>query len=209
MSPRIAEATVPEHRAAVVGRLLDACGVIAADRGIDAISLGSAAGAAGISRSSIYTYVENRDDLIRMWGEREMRRFLAQVDLGFERRSATPGRELERLLFEVLTELSTRPQVSAASEATISAESKALMMEHLKPLADRFEYLLEAGASGGEFRSDAAESLAYLLACLDVERRAIDDGESAERSARRLVRFVLAALRRPDDAGAAEERPTR
>ncbi|WP_430648075.1 TetR/AcrR family transcriptional regulator [Agromyces sp. GXS1127] len=210
MTPRIVEASLAEHRATILGRLLDACAGIAATDGLHAISLGSAARAAGISRSSIYSYVANRDDLIRRWGEREMSRFLAQVDRAPDEPTDTASEQLRRLLSDILIEFSTRPQISVASEAPISPELKSLMMEHLKPLEVRIDKIIARGIRRGEFQSDADTALPYVLACLEVERRAIDSGEAVSKAAKRLVRFVLASFaaeggshRRPTDAARA------
>lgn len=61
--PRIEAATVAEHRALVLERLVDAAEEIMRAGGVDALTAGDVCAAAGIARNGLYRYVKSVDDL--------------------------------------------------------------------------------------------------------------------------------------------------
>ncbi|WP_370324529.1 TetR/AcrR family transcriptional regulator [Euzebya sp.] len=61
-----------EHRALVLGRLLDAYESLRAEVGVDGVTLAAVAQRAGLARSAVYNYVEDKHDLILAHAERTM-----------------------------------------------------------------------------------------------------------------------------------------
>lgn len=70
--PRIAAATVREHRENVRAALIDAAETIVRTQGADALTAGAVTKAAGIARNSIYRYVDSVDDLRGLVLERHL-----------------------------------------------------------------------------------------------------------------------------------------
>ncbi|GAB48210.1 TetR/AcrR family transcriptional regulator [Mobilicoccus pelagius] len=70
--PRIAAATVREHRENVRTALVDAAESIARSEGVEGLTAGAVTKAAGIARNSIYRYVDSVDDLRGLVLERHL-----------------------------------------------------------------------------------------------------------------------------------------
>ena len=78
--PRIAAATVAEHRALVQTRLVDAAEQILRTGDGSQLTAGAVSSAAGIARNSIYRYVDSVDDLRFLVVARYLPAWLAAVD---------------------------------------------------------------------------------------------------------------------------------
>ena len=78
--PRIAAATVAEHRALVQTRLVDAAEQILRTGDGSALTAGAVSSAAGIARNSIYRYVDSVDDLRFLVVARYLPAWLEAVD---------------------------------------------------------------------------------------------------------------------------------
>ncbi|GAB3079659.1 TetR/AcrR family transcriptional regulator [Intrasporangium mesophilum] len=78
--PRIAAATVAEHRAQVQTRLVDAAEDILRAGDGAALTAGAVSSAAGIARNSIYRYVDSVEDLRFLVVARYLPSWLAAVD---------------------------------------------------------------------------------------------------------------------------------
>lgn len=62
--PRIAAATVAEHRAAQWAALLGAASALIQEKGVDAVTPRAVGERAGLARSSVYEYFASRDDIL-------------------------------------------------------------------------------------------------------------------------------------------------
>jgi|GEM_PF-484576 len=77
--PRIAAATVREHRENVRTALVDAAESIVRTEGVDGLTAGAVTKAAGIARNSIYRYVDSVDDLRGLVLERHLPDWMGAV----------------------------------------------------------------------------------------------------------------------------------
>jgi AcrR family transcriptional regulator len=78
--PQIDAPTVAEHRAQQREALLDAAEAILLESGHDALTFRALGERTGLARNSIYRYFTSRDDLIAALCERDMPRWLEQLE---------------------------------------------------------------------------------------------------------------------------------
>ncbi len=78
--PQIDAPTVAEHRAQQREALLDAAEAILLEAGHGALTFRALGGRTGLARNSIYRYFGSRDDLIAALCERDMPRWLEELD---------------------------------------------------------------------------------------------------------------------------------
>jgi AcrR family transcriptional regulator len=83
--PRIEADTVAEHRAQQHDALLDAAQEILLREGYEALSFRTLGERTGLARNSIYRYFTSRDEVIGELCERDMPRWLAEVDRAMDR----------------------------------------------------------------------------------------------------------------------------
>lgn len=188
--PKLWNATIASHRAAVREAILDATVALVAERGLRGVTMGDIAARAGIGRATLYKYFGDAEAILRAWHEREIGRHLGEVAAI----AAGPG-DGEARLAAVLERYAHNAQSGhGAHDAELAAvlhrdERVAAARHGLRNLVAN---LIAEAAAAGTVRDDVApdELAAYCLAALGAA------GELRSRSSvRRLVDLTLAGLR--------------
>lgn len=160
------------NRAEKQQAILDTAVDVIYEQGIEAVSIRQIARASGMGRSSIYTYFNNREDILHV----ALRQVLAafeklQSDLlaqtwsvtdkisGFFRGSFYPDEKLNRYVVVVTEYLAYLRRHRRQADALVSDFTL-----RLKAL---FESLLKQGISQGEFIPHDTEKMAVILSALN------------------------------------------
>ena len=190
--PKLWNATIGTHRAAVRDAILDATVALVADRGLRGVTMAEVAARAGIGRATLYKYFGDAEAVLRAWHEREIGRHLAEVGAIAD----GPGGPAVRLatVFEryAANAHSGRGGHDAELAAVLHRDEQVGAARHRlrRMVAD----LIGEAAAVGAVRNDVApeELAAYALHALGAA------GEVRSAAAvRRLVGLTMAALRRP------------
>lgn len=190
--PKLWNATIETHRAAVRDAILDATVALVAERGLRAVTMADIATRAGIGRATLYKYFTDADAVLRAWHEREITGHLAEVAAIAE----GPGNPADRLA----AVLERYAAGAHAGRGGHDAELAAVLHRDEQVAAARHRLrrllagLIAEGAAAGVVRDDIApdELAAYCLAAVGAA------GELSSRAAlRRLMTVTLTGLRPP------------
>ncbi|MDO5495892.1 MAG: TetR family transcriptional regulator, partial [bacterium] len=77
--PKIEAENVAAHRELVWGRILDAFGVEMDEHGFAELTLAGVAARAGMARSSLYTYAHDKTELMMLFVDRSVERYLTRM----------------------------------------------------------------------------------------------------------------------------------
>ena len=188
--PKLWNATIESHRAAVRDAILDATVAVIAERGLRAVTMADIAARAGIGRATLYKYFADAEAILRAWHEREIAGHLAELATIAE----GPGEPVDRLA-AVLERYAAGAQAGrgghdAELAAVLHRDEQVNAARHRlrRLLAD----LIAEAAAAGRVRNDVApdELAAYCLAALTAAARM-----SSRAALRRLVAVTLAGLR--------------
>ena len=188
--PKLWNATIETHRAAVRDAILDATLVLVAERGLRGVTMAEVAARAGIGRATLYKYFTDAEAVLRAWHERQIGGHLAELATIAEAPSEPAAR-----LAAVLTRYA---QLAQAGRGAHDAELAAVLHRDERVAAARHRLrrliadLIGQAAAAGAVRNDVApdELAAYALHALGAA------GELHSRSAvRRVVQLTLAGLR--------------
>lgn len=188
--PKLWNATIETHRAAVRDAILDATLGLVAERGLRGVTMADIAARAGIGRATLYKYFADAEAILRAWHEREIGGHLAEVGAI----ANGPGEPAARLR-AVLERYGLNAQAGRGGH---DAEMAAVLHRDEQVTAARHRLrrvvagLIADAAASGALRDDVApdELAAYCLAALGAA------GELRSAAAvRRLVDVTLAGLR--------------
>jgi AcrR family transcriptional regulator len=194
--PKISAATLQEHRAETIDRLLDSWGELVMAKGFDTVTLADVAAQVGLARTAIYNYFPDREALLFAWTDREVQRTveqleqeLSQVDsyaeklrvfvrsqlIEFGRRHLPPGKEVVQFM---------RP------------ETYGRFMDHIEPLEKVLRDIIGKGLEAKEFSdTDPASAVPMVMACIGAERIPLATGTGeVEAATKQVSQFVLRAL---------------
>lgn len=194
--PKISARTLEEHRAETTDRLLDAFSQLVMERGYAAVSLSDVAGRAGLARTAIYNYYEDREALLFSWTEREVRRTLAilEEEIASVERSADKLAAFVRLQ---LVDFATRhlPPGQEVIEF-LRPETYGRFMDHLRPVEEALRAILKEGAASGEFADiDPDRTIPMIMACIGAERAPLaSKRHDVEEATERVTTFLQRAL---------------
>lgn len=188
--PKLWNATIETHRAAVRDAILDATVEVVAERGLRAVTMADIAARAGIGRATLYKYFADAEAVLRAWHEREITAHLAEVAVI----GAGPGDPADRLA----AVLERYTAGAHAGRGGHDAELAAVLHRDVQVAAARQRLrrlladLIAEAAAARVVRDDLApdELAAYCLAAV---------GAAAELSSRaglrRLVAVIMTGLR--------------
>ena len=188
--PKLWNATIETHRAAVRDAILDATAALVAERGLRGVTMAEVATRAGIGRATLYKYFGDAEAILRAWHERESGRHLNEVAAVAD----GPGEPTARLTM-VLERYAVNAHLGRGGH---DAELAAVMHRDEQAAAARHRLrrvlagLMAEAAAAGAVRDDvsADELAAYALHALGAA------GELRSGAAvRRLVGLTLAGLR--------------
>jgi AcrR family transcriptional regulator len=188
--PKLWNATIESHRAAVRDAILDATVAVIAERGLRAVTMADIAARAGIGRATLYKYFADAEAILRAWHEREIAGHLGELATIAE----GPGEPVDRLA----AVLERYAAVAQAGRGGHDAELAAVLHRDEQVIAARHRLrrlladLIAEAAAAGRVRDDVApdELAAYCLAAL-----AAAAGMPSRTAVRRLVAVTLAGLR--------------
>ena len=188
--PKLWNATIETHRAAVRDAILDATVALVAERGLRAVTMADIAARAGIGRATLYKYFGDAEAILRTWHQREIGRHLAEVSAVAEA-PGEPGARLAAVLERyALNAHAGRGVHDAELAAVLHRDERVAAARH--SLRHLVAGLIADAAVAGAARDDVGpdELAAYCLAALAAA------GELGSAAAvRRLVALTLAGLR--------------
>jgi len=157
----------PQRTEAACDRILDAAGVLFAERGVEPVGMNEIAGAAGCSRATVYRYFENRDALHAAYVHRH-------------------ARAVNRQLADLVG------RIADPQERLLAALTHALQMVRENPALSAWFARTPIGAQAAE-ASDVVQAMTTgFLLSVDP-----DDAAGAGRRARWLVRVLTSFLTVP------------
>ena len=187
--PKLWNATIETHRAAVREAILDAAMALVGELGLRGVTMADIAARAGIGRATLYKYFADANSIMRAWHEREIDRHMGEVAAIRDR----PGDAATRLA-QVLERYATGAH---AGRGAHDAEMATFLHrdERVEGARHRLRRLLAdliaEAAADGAVRDDIApnELATYCQAAL----AAAAELHSAA-AVRRLVGLTLAGL---------------
>lgn len=177
--PKISAPTVAEHRARRLQTLLQAARDLVAERGPDALTLGTLAQRVGLSRPSVYEYFRSRDDLAAAIIEDALPRWAAETEDELARHD-TLQRKIHayvRHQLHRLTDGSHAAAMALANHALGPDIIDRIRDEHAKLLAPLVRALIEAGVPEAELRAQLIHGIVNTAA---GQLDAADDERSEE-----------------------------
>lgn len=197
--PRIEADSVAAHRVMMEARLLDALGDLLAERGYSAVTLADVAARAGLARSSVYSYVRDKEALLMAYVRRAVERFVAETRAEMAAAPDAPGRMrvlVRRQMHQFRAEPGAGGEVGMLEGSALGPGAHARLMEHFAPLHVLLADIVTEGRASGAFRDvDADAILPLILACLGAERIPVGSGrEDPDHAAARVTDFVIHAL---------------
>ena len=140
----------PSHaeasRALLRESVLDAVGELLAEDAWPDVTMGEVAGAAGVSRQTLYNAFGGRDELAQAYLLRESERFLAAIDEAIRAHPADPRRALRTAAELFLSLIASHPMIRAIASghnddliALATTRGEVLLTTMTSRLADRIE----------------------------------------------------------------------
>lgn len=194
--PKITAPTLEQHRSETIDRLLDAFSELVMSRGYSAVSLADVAQQAGLARTAIYNYFPDRESLLFLWTEREVRRAIAVL----EQEIAEAPTSAEKLRAFVRLQLHdfARRHLPPGQEVIqfLQPDTYGRFMQHIEPLERILVGVLTEGAEAGDFGDDdPATVVPMIMACIGAERGPIASRQHTVAEATdRVTDFLLRAL---------------
>jgi AcrR family transcriptional regulator len=187
--PKLWNATIEAHRAAVRDATLDTTAALVAAHGLTAVTMSRIAKETGIGRATLYKYFPDVEAIMVAWHERQVTGHLAQL-AAIRDQAGEAGTRLAAVLesYALITHA-----YHGSDLAAILHRGEHVVHAH-RQLSDLVRDLLREGVRSGEVRDDVpAEELAgYCLHALNAA------GSLPSKDAvHRLVAVTLAGLRPP------------
>lgn len=198
--PRIAAESVAEHRALMMGRLLDAFGDLVHEHGYAAVTLSQVATRAGMARNTVYNYVDDKEALLMAFIDRAVDQFVDELRAELASLPDATAR-LRHLVAKQMHEFRNEP--GAGSDAGMVDSSMVRPASH-EELRDRFAPLhgllaeiVADGIAEGSFRAQPIDAVVPLAwAVMGAERIPVGSGDhDPDEAAARVGDFLLHALR--------------
>jgi AcrR family transcriptional regulator len=186
--------TLDEHRALVMGRLLDAFAEVQAERGLDGVTLAAVAERAGLARSAVYNYVQDKHDLLFAHAERVIGQFVSDLQVAATSGDAVP----ERLRRYVRGSLRSFADDGGGSDLLplLTPEEQARLFRLLAPVHDVAVEIVRDGVAEGTFAGDPGALVRHLMATLEGYRRGLTtDDRDVDALADTVTRLLLEGLR--------------
>lgn len=188
-------ANLAENRAATEARVLDAWHELLAEKGYGAVTMADVAARAGMARTALYRYVPDKVSLLQLLIDREVQRFLAELDAGL-RAAGSPAAQLELFITEQLAYFARQRVMGHEMSSVLTTEQHVSVLRHLAPVKDVLIELLAAGVATGEFRPvDVATVAELVFVVIGSHQMPLARGEAdLTVVASETVRFVLGGL---------------
>lgn len=183
--PKLWNATIDDHRAAVRDAILDAVARMVAAHGLTGVSMSGVAAAAGIGRATLYKYYPDVEAALAAWHGRQIASHLAHLDAALSG-AASPLQALRA----VLVHLTQTQHGHGGSEIAQHLHRQGHVQVAHGHLRDRITALLTDAGRAGLIRVDLAPD---LLADLCLASLAAAEGRGPD-EAQAVVDVILAGL---------------
>jgi AcrR family transcriptional regulator len=194
--PKISAATLQEHRAETIDKLLDSWGDLVMEKGFDAVTLADVAAQVGLARTAIYNYFPDREALLFAWTDREVRRTVEALQQDLEKADSF-AEKLRVFVRSQLIEFHQR-HLPPGKEVVqfLRPETYGRFMDHIEPLEKVLRDIITDGLKAKEFSDiDPAAAVPMVMACIGAERVPLATGtDEVDVATERVSRFVLRAL---------------
>ena len=194
--PKISAATLQEHRAETIDKLLDSWGELVMAKGFDAVTLADVAAQVGLARTAIYNYFPDREALLFAWTDREVRRTLESLEKELAKAEKF-AEKLEVFIRSQLVEFGRR-HLPPGKEVVqfMSPETYGRFMDHIEPLEKVLLDIVGQGVEAKEFsKIDPENAVPMVMACIGSERVPLSTGAiDVDEATKRVADFVLRAL---------------
>jgi AcrR family transcriptional regulator len=194
--PKISAASLSEHRAETLDRLLEAFGELVMAQGYDAVSLADVAAEAGMARTAIYNYFREREELLFAWTDREVARTMDALHEEVDQ-APSAAEKLRVFVHSQLASFTDRHLPPGREVAHIlGPEAHRRFQAHVEPLEKLGEQIIAHGVEAGEFTvEDPAATVAMVLGCIGAERGPLSNGEHhLDGATDSVTAFLLRAL---------------
>lgn len=167
--------SLDEHRALVLDRLLNAYEEVRKDVGVDGVTLAAVTRQAGLARSAVYNYVEDKHGLILAHAERVMERAVARLRTAVEE-APTPQDKLTAYVRLTMQIQDTETGAGDDLMPLLTPEEQQQLMAMLAPIRQVLEVLVAEGVSEGVFDGDPQDLVAVVWATLGGFRMPVAAG---------------------------------
>lgn len=192
--PSIWGASLEEHRALVLERLLDAFADLVRERGVEGTTLAAVAERAGLARSAVYNHVRDKHDLVLAHTERGLKKAAEQLQASHDVH-LTADRRLDHFVRTAFRSWIAEPGSSADLLPQLDAAQRARLFAHLAPMVEMLRSIVEDGIADGTFRDGPPERLAaFVSATLEGYRRSLGDDVDPDELADNVVELLLRGL---------------
>lgn len=195
--PRLWAASLDEHRALVLDRLVDAYVSLVRDRGVEDLTVAAVARRADLARSAVYNHVDHLHDLALVHTEDTITRWVAGL------RDARPGHHgawaaIEDLVVQSMAMFAEDPLAGLDLATQLDEQRAAHLRELMQPLMTHLLDTVTAGVASGEFvDEDPRELTTFVWACLSGYRTMVGNArlpaDVASATAVRLLQRTLVA----------------
>lgn len=193
--PRINAENLEAHRVQQRTALLDAWRDLINERGFAATSLADVAARAGVSRTTIYNYFPDKEELLYALLDREA---AAMVERARELLATAPdaAEAMARYVEMSMREFASNEVASHDLVPELGPEGMHRILEHLRPITELPTAIVERGVAAGEFRDvDVAAVVRLITGCVGAERLPVATGaHGVDDAIEQVTTFVLHAL---------------
>ncbi len=198
--PRIETATLAEHRELVIGRILDAFGAEMHERGFSDLTLAHVAARAGLARSSIYHYANDKHELMLRFVDRSVDHYLRRTRTELTV-LPTAGARLDHLVASQIRAFRDEPgagsPIGMLEGSSLPPAVFETLMTHLAGVHRLLGEVVADGVASGEFRQvdDVGILVELVAAAVGSQRMPVGEGtRSVEDAVAHVSEFVRAAL---------------
>ena len=173
--PNLWAESLDQHRRMVLSRILDAYGRLHGEHGFDGVTLSAVAGEAGLARSAIYNYVEDKHDLALTHAERGVAEAHAELA---EAIAAADG-PLGRLEAYVRLAITGHARWTGSGDdlmPLLSEEEQRRMLVALDPLRTLLVDVVAGGIEAGALRGPLGDTMGFVWAIVSGYRMPVAGG---------------------------------
>ncbi|HSL58467.1 MAG TPA: TetR/AcrR family transcriptional regulator, partial [Acidimicrobiales bacterium] len=193
--PRINAENLEAHRAQQRTALLDAWRDLINEHGFAGTSLADVAARAGVSRTTIYNYFPDKEELLYALLDREAAAMVERAR-ALLADAPTAAEAMARYIEMSMREFASNEVASHDLVPELGPEGMHRILDHLKPITELPTEIVERGVASGEFREvDVAAVVRLITGCVGAERLPVATGaHDADEAIDVVTTFVLHAL---------------
>jgi AcrR family transcriptional regulator len=192
--PKVTGGSVVAHREATRAAIFTAFARLVYERGYDTITLADVAGAAGMSRTTMYNYFPDKDALAVAYAEHEVDVYVKDLRSSIAA-ADNPVDQLRTYIRQQLTYFSTHHlPPGRALQMVLPTTTYQRVVHHVHLLEEVLLGILRAGAAQGYFADDIEAAMPLVAACINRGGPTTYDGTDLNDEIELTENFVLRAL---------------